>query len=498
MSGGPVEFRFKGDASDAVDAVGRMGLSVERVEGKIKKMGDEAKRAKGALRESADAGEKGFAAVGESIGVVITKAGAMIAAFETARRALMALDEEQKRVTSQTDKLGSKFTETLSGLGLSNRAGFLEERIRGMVSGPGGIGGKIEDTFAPLTAYERAGGQAGTLAGFNRFEKIMKAADAANLGAGTTGFVESTQRLMNVDKNLSVEGAMGRAMLMAQAGVTDAGGYIERMGGNVDTATALAVLAKQGGQDIGVVEKIAARIQGIQSDGRKMIDVGGRKVADPATAGLFDASGAAIPLDEALRKFFGGEMPGLEKSFMANDRSGKLSGAMRALVGRGNLQSALNRARNAEGVMGGIASDYARGGGLVGAWTNEEFVQDRIAGEQEGEIRRGMDVHDRERRRMVAWLREQNARAGGIRGAINSSPTILSLQEGLLGWANLIDDSPYARHLRKPGDPDPYGVETAWGAAGGAPPRARVTAPAGYEVQVKIVKGGEAATPDAN
>lgn len=497
MSGGPVEFRFKGDTSDATDAIGRMGLSVERVEGKIKKMSDEAKRAKGALKETADEGTKGFAAVGESIGVVITKAGAMIAAFETARRTLMAIDAEQKRVADSTGKLGSRFTETLTGLGLSNRATFIEERMRGMVSGPGGIGGKIEDTFAPLTAYERAGGQAGTLAGFNKFEKIMRAADAANLGAGTTGFVEATQRLMNVDKNLSVEGAMGRAMLMAQAGVTDAGGYIERMGGNVDTATALAVLAKQGGQDIGVVEKIAARIQGVQADGRKMVDVGGRKVPDPATAGLFDASGVAIPLDEALRKFFGGELPGLEGTLTSGDRSGKIGGAMRALIGRGNLQSALNRARNAEGVMAGIARDYSRGTGLVGAWQNDEFVGDQAAREQDAEMARGMSAEAQERQRMVAWMRAENARAGNMRGAMNSSPTILSLQEGLLGWGNVIGESAIGRNLRKPGDPDAYGEATPWGAGGGAP-RANVSAPAGYQVQVKIVKDGGSASPDAN
>lgn len=489
MSGGPVEFRFKGDASDATEAVGRLGLSVERVEGKIKKMGDEAKRAKASIKESADAGEKGFAGMVAQATAVVGRITAIVAAAEAARRALIALEESSRKAGSEASATGQKFGQMLSSIGLENRGAFLEDRLRGMVSGPGGIGGKLEDTFAPLTAYERAGGQAGTLAGFNRFEKIMKAADASKV-TNVTGFVEATQRLMNVDKSLSVEGAMGRAMLMQQAGVTDASGYIERMGGDADTATALAVLAKQSGQDIGVVEKIAARIQGVQAEGRKTIDVGGRKVADPATAGLFDASGAAIPLDEALRKFFGGEMPGLVGTVTSGDRSGKIGGAVRAMIGRGNLQSALNRARNAEGVMGASARALeTQPSKLLGLAWLQEAIDDANAS---GEDRRVMNA-DRDARMNVLEARSNASFQGTAAGRVWANyGSMMFPARSAMAYANTVLNAPGADYAVGP---------TGQKFLPEAPienVRDKVTAPAGYQVQVKIVKDGGSASPDAN
>lgn len=482
MSGGNVEFKFSAQAQAAADAIGKVGLSFDRVEGSARRLRETAKSAGGALKDAGDVGAKGFEALGKQVAGMTGNIMASVAALESVRRVLKGIDEDQRRAASESMRIGQSLASTLVQTGDTSRAGAVEESLRRLVSGPGGIGGKFEDVLPAYTAFRRAGG-ASTGAGLDEFAAIMRGADAAKIGS-PAAFVDTTRRLMNNAPGMSAPGAMGRAILMQQAGVSDVGGYVERMGGDVDTATALAITAGRAGQDIGIVEKVAARVRSAQEAGPQFDTVAGRKVARASNGILFDASGRPVPLSDILRRGFGGEIAGFEQ-FFDGDRSGKLGGGARAMIGRGNMASAMNAVRGAEGLVAGLEADLARAGGLVGAARAFEQVEDVQARGQQALLARGVgaaSVLELDRQRRLAMY-EGSALGGLGRLAEDFLPMglgarldrAIGLAEGMATWMQASD----------PNWVDPQSD------------LARVSAPAGTQVDVRIRQGGGRATPDA-
>lgn len=473
MSGGNVEFKFSAQTQAAADAIGKVGLSFDRVEGSARRLRDTAKSAGGALKEAGDAGARGFEAMGQKIAGVVGQATAAAAALEGVRRVLKGIDEDQRRAATESMRVGQSLAATLVQTGDTGRAASVEESLRRLVSGPGGIGGKLEGVLPAYTAFRRAGGDS-TAAGLEQFAAMMRGADAAKVG-NAPGFVDTTRRLMNNAPGMGVQGAMGRALLMQQAGVSDVGGYVERMGGDVDTATALAVMAGRAGQDIGIVEKVAARVRAAQDAGPQFDTVAGRKVARASNSILFDASGAPVPLGDILRRGFGGEIAGFDQFF-----EGKTAQSARAIIGRGNMASAMNAVRNASGIVAGIEGDLGRAGGLVGAARDFEAVEGFQARGQQALLSRagGNQVELDRQMRLAAY---EGSSLGGLGRFIEDFlPTGLGsriergigLGEGLAAWGATLD--PNYRD-----------------------PSVNVSSPAGMQVDVRIRRDPGRATPDA-
>lgn len=495
--GGSVPIVFKAETQQATAGIDKLALSVQAVEQKTERVAKKFRESGTAARQAGDAGAEGMKKMGAEAARTEEKLQMVIAAAAAALRAMQALTDHARKTANMTQAAGQSFMATMAATGDTGISGLVEDRMKQAMKQ---YGVSQEQYQATYQTVRQALPERGARAGWQAADAFVRGADALKVSdQDAAKLAESAATLMRLDPKLSPESAYGMSssLFMRGADPSHIAGLSERLGSSPEKTTAMALQTIAAGQDVGILDRIAAKIGEEQQSGGKMVTLpDGRKIRSGGASYLFDATGAPRPVGDVLAEGLSGQIPGFAETYS----EGRSRAALGAIMKRGGFAGFLDQARGASGVIPALeAAQNRAGGSFASGARSEERMQTmeqqiKLARYEQGA--KELPAIERERR-----MELEAARTGVAMDALVSNPiTGAAIRTGSYLNAGKVTEPQFRMGIAARDAVSRAEANYARDALPYGGTRVRSTAPANTQVSVdvNIIKTPESGSADAN